>query len=38
MKKNVEIRPAAEADAGKILYFIRQLAAYEKMQDEVVAT
>ena len=31
-------RPAKEQDCGKILYFIRQLAVYEKMEDQVVAT
>lgn len=32
------IRSAREDDCGLILYFIRELAAYEKMSDEVVAT
>ena len=32
------IRPATEADCGAILQFIRELAAYEKLLDEVVAT
>lgn len=31
-------RYAAPGDAGKILYFIKELAAYEDMSDEVVAT
>ncbi|MBP3216417.1 MAG: GNAT family N-acetyltransferase [Clostridium sp.] len=31
-------RPAKEQDCGKILYFIKQLAVYEKMEDQVVAT
>jgi len=31
-------RPAESADAALILEFIRDLAEYEKMQDEVVAT
>ena len=35
---SVTFRFAKEADTAKILYFIRELAAYEKMQDEVVAT
>ena len=33
-----EYRFAGENDVGKILYFIRQLAVYEKMEDQVVAT
>lgn len=32
------VRSAREDDCGLILYFIRELAAYEKMSDEVVAT
>ena len=32
------IRFAEEADCGQILEFIRALAAYEKMEDQVVAT
>jgi GNAT superfamily N-acetyltransferase len=32
------IRGAEEKDCGLILYFIKALAAYEKMSDEVVAT
>lgn len=35
---SVEIRCAERNDVGKILYFIRELAIYEKMLDEVVAT
>ena len=31
-------RKAEEKDCGLILFFIRELAAYEKMSDEVVAT
>ena len=31
-------RNAEEQDCGKILYFIKQLAVYEKMEDQVVAT
>ena len=34
----MEIRSAKKEDAGKILYFIKQLAKYEKMENEVVAT
>ena len=32
------IRRAEKKDCGLILYFIRELAAYERMSDEVVAT
>ncbi len=32
------IRYATREDAGKVLAFIRELAAYEKMENEVVAT
>ena len=35
---NMDFRFATEKDAGKILFFIRQLAEYEKMSDEVIAT
>ena len=35
---NLSIRSADENDCGKILFFIRELATYEKMADEVVAT
>lgn len=38
LKKDLEFRYAEEKDAAKILYFIKELAAYEKMLDEVVAT
>ena len=31
-------RPAMAQDAEKILFFIRELAKYEKMEDDVVAT
>ena len=34
----MEFRFANEEDCGLILSFIRQLAAYEKMSDQVVAT
>lgn len=34
----VTFRYATEADCGLILYFIKELAAYEKMSDEVIAT
>ena len=34
----MEIRFATREDAGKILTFIKELAAYEKMEHEVVAT
>jgi len=34
----IEVRPAAPADAGLILGFIRGLADYEKLLHEVVAT
>jgi GNAT superfamily N-acetyltransferase len=35
---DTQIRPATANDAGLILEFIRQLADYEKLSDEVVAT
>lgn len=35
---NLTFRFAQEADADKILYFIKALAAYERMEDDVVAT
>ena len=38
MNSNFEFRFADENDVGTILYFIRQLAVYEKMENEVVAT
>lgn len=34
----IHIRPAIEADAALILRFIRELAAYERAEHEVVAT
>ena len=34
----IKCRYAEEKDAAKILYFIKELAAYEKMLDEVIAT
>ena len=36
--KNIDFRYATADDAEKILFFIRQLAEYEKMSDQVVAT
>ena len=36
--KDISIRYATEADAGLILEFIKELATYEKMLDDVVAT
>ena len=36
--KTIRIRSAEPSDVGLILQFIRELAAYEKMSDEVVAT
>lgn len=38
MKSNLNFRYAKESDTEKILYFIKELATYEKMLDEVVAT
>ncbi len=38
MNKSIEYRFAVESDAGLILQFIRELADYEKMLSEVVAT
>lgn len=38
MKKEIEFRFAKIEDLDKILYFIKELAEYEKMLDEVVAT
>ena len=37
-RERVQIRPADEADVPVILRFIRELAAYEKMEDQVIAT
>lgn len=36
--ENISFRYAQETDAGLILEFIRELAEYEKMPDDVVAT
>lgn len=36
--EELSFRAAEEKDTALILYFIRELAAYEKMADEVVAT
>ncbi|MGE4353998.1 MAG: N-acetyltransferase family protein [Oscillospiraceae bacterium] len=38
MNKEFDFRFADEKDTAKILYFIKELAVYEKMADEVVAT
>lgn len=38
MDTELSFRFADEKDIAKILYFIKELAAYEKMVDEVVAT
>ena len=38
MKNNITFRFAEEKDVALILYFIKQLAIYEKMENEVVAT
>ena len=35
---NITYRFAKKQDAGLVLHFIRQLAIYEKMEDQVVAT
>jgi len=35
---NLEFRAAQAGDEEKILFFIKELAKYEKMEDEVVAT
>jgi|TARA_B110000263_G_C15150342_1_gene437550 GNAT superfamily N-acetyltransferase len=37
-ENNLKIRPATEADVPLLLEFIRALAEYEKLLDEVVAT
>ena len=34
----IELRPAVEADVDQILEFIRELARYERLEHEVVAT
>lgn len=36
--ENMTFRAATEADTAKILKFIRELAVYEKLEDQVVAT
>ena len=36
--EKLSFRFASAEDCGKILFFIRELASYEKMSDEVVAT
>lgn len=36
--EKLSFRFAEAEDCGKILFFIRELASYEKMSDEVVAT
>lgn len=38
MMEKLSFRSAVPDDCGLILYFIRELAAYEKMSDDVVAT
>ncbi|MDD2956406.1 MAG: GNAT family N-acetyltransferase [Oscillospiraceae bacterium] len=38
MEAELTFRMAGPEDVGKILFFIRALAAYEKMEDQVVAT
>ena len=38
MKQSLTFRFAGEEDTGKILFFIRELAAYERMSNQVVAT
>lgn len=38
METDLQFRYATKEDTAKILYFIKELAAYEKMLDEVVAT
>jgi len=38
MKNELSYRYANESDVALILYFIKKLAEYEKLQDEVVAT
>ncbi len=38
MENNLEFRYATEADTAEILFFIKQLAVYEKMEDMVSAT
>lgn len=38
MNENFVIRPAKREESGKILDFIKYIAEYEKMLDQVVAT
>ena len=38
MERSLTFRFAGEEDVGKILFFIRELAAYERMSDQVTAT
>ena len=38
MKKDVQVVPAQESDVPAILHFITQLAIYEKLEHEVIAT
>lgn len=38
MTENIVIRPATENEVPDILFFIRQLAIYEKLEHEVTAT
>lgn len=38
MNKEITFRYATKEDAGKILHFIKELAIYENMLDQVVAT
>lgn len=38
MKKTLSFRYARPEDTGRILFFIKELAAYEKMSDLVSAT
>lgn len=38
MMNNIKIRFATKEDVGTVLHFIKELAEYEKMSDEVVAT
>lgn len=38
MNKTLAFRFATEQDTAKILFFIRELAAYQKMSDQVIAT
>jgi len=38
VKEGIAVRPATEADVPLVLRFIRELAAYERLLDEIVAT